>query len=76
MWVNFDNFEKTGSADAFDEPDLDTFIETLTVGINKDSLYPQNVLFSYLYVRSFNFILTCLWDLRFNRLASQFKSII
>lgn len=29
MWVDFDNYENTGSPDVFDEPDLDDFVDTL-----------------------------------------------
>lgn len=27
MWVDFDNYENTGTPDVFDEPDLDNFID-------------------------------------------------
>ena len=29
MWGDFDNFEKTGSPDVFEAPDLDNYIENL-----------------------------------------------
>lgn len=29
MWVDFDNFENTGSPDFFDAPDIDNFIDNL-----------------------------------------------
>lgn len=29
MWVNFDNFDNTGSPDVFDKPDFDNFIDNL-----------------------------------------------
>lgn len=29
MWVDFDNFENTGSPDVFYEPDLDNYIDNL-----------------------------------------------
>ena len=29
MWVDFDNFENTGSPDVFDEPDIDNLIDNL-----------------------------------------------
>ena len=29
MWVDFDNYENTGTPDVFDEADLDNYIENL-----------------------------------------------
>ena len=29
MWVDFDNYENTGTPDVFDDPDLDNIIDNL-----------------------------------------------